>query len=145
MPSHDDVIAEARTWIGTPYHHQQCAKGHGVDCAQLIAGVGNAIGLMPMLPRELVRYARTPNPKQMRAVLEMFMDPIKPGDAIHGDVFWMCWRPNLPQHLGIYSDHHGAGMIHSHQTSGGVVETALTEGVRNMIFGWWRYKGLTHG
>ena len=31
-----DVIDEARTWLRTPWHHNQSAKGAGVDCAQLI-------------------------------------------------------------------------------------------------------------
>lgn len=145
MPSHLDVIAEARSWIGTPYHHQQCAKGHGVDCARLVEGVGVALGLMPPLARELVRYSRLPNPIQMQRVLEIYMHPISENEIVCGDVFWMCWRPGIPQHLGFLSDHHGAGIIHAHGLSGAVVETALTDHLRNSIFGWWRYKGLTGG
>lgn len=26
------VIAEALTWVGTPFHHAQAVKGRGVDC-----------------------------------------------------------------------------------------------------------------
>lgn len=33
------VIAEARTWLHTPYHHQGRVKGHGVDCLMLLAEV----------------------------------------------------------------------------------------------------------
>lgn len=142
MPSNSDVIIEARSWVGTPYHHQQCRKGHGVDCAQLVAGVGAALGLMPMLSRDLVRYARTPNPKQMQRVLEMHMVQVDAAAVEYGDVFWMCWRPGLPQHLGFFSDLHGSGMIHSHGPSGGVVETILDDSARAMIHGWWRYRGL---
>lgn len=43
------VVAEARTWIGTPYHHQQRVKGAGVDCAQFLAGVYSAVGLIPAI------------------------------------------------------------------------------------------------
>ena len=39
------IVAEAMTWIGTPYHHQACVKGAGVDCAMLIVGVARNIGL----------------------------------------------------------------------------------------------------
>jgi cell wall-associated NlpC family hydrolase len=35
-PTADDVIAAARTWVRTPYHHMARVKGHGVDCAKLI-------------------------------------------------------------------------------------------------------------
>ena len=144
MPEHSDVIAEARSWLGTPYHHQQCAKGHGVDCARLVEGVGVALGLMPHLTSELVRYSRLPNPHQMRRVLEMYMLEIPSDEAVYGDVFWMCWRPGVPQHLGFFSDHLGGGMIHAHGESGFVVETALSAHTRSQIHGWWRYKGLRH-
>jgi NlpC/P60 family putative phage cell wall peptidase len=40
------LVAEAYTWLGTPYHHQQRLKGVGVDCAQLIAGIAEGAGLM---------------------------------------------------------------------------------------------------
>lgn len=33
------VVAAARTWIGTPYHHQASLKGVGADCLGLIRGV----------------------------------------------------------------------------------------------------------
>jgi cell wall-associated NlpC family hydrolase len=33
------VVAEARTWIGTPYHHAADVKGHGVDCAMLLVRI----------------------------------------------------------------------------------------------------------
>lgn len=38
MP-HDAVVVAARTWIGTPYHHQASVKGVGADCLGLIRGV----------------------------------------------------------------------------------------------------------
>ncbi|WP_072392066.1 NlpC/P60 family protein [Hyphomicrobium sp. CS1GBMeth3] len=38
-PTRDAVIAAARGWIGTPYHHQASVKGIGADCLGLIRGV----------------------------------------------------------------------------------------------------------
>lgn len=37
--SRDAVVAAARTWIGTPYHHQASLRGVGADCLGLIRGV----------------------------------------------------------------------------------------------------------
>ncbi len=37
--SGSDVVRTARTWLGTPYHHQGRLKGVGVDCAGLLIGV----------------------------------------------------------------------------------------------------------
>ncbi len=48
------VLAEARSWIGTPYRHMGRAKGPrgGVDCAQLVWAVFHNCGLTPFLPLE---------------------------------------------------------------------------------------------
>lgn len=40
------VVAEALTWLGTPYHHRGLLKGIGVDCAQLPIGVYAGAGLI---------------------------------------------------------------------------------------------------
>jgi NlpC/P60 family putative phage cell wall peptidase len=40
------VVAEARAWLGTPYHHRALLKGVGVDCAQLPIGVFAGVGLI---------------------------------------------------------------------------------------------------
>lgn len=44
------VVAEARSWIGTPYHHAARLKGVGVDCAQIIAAVFENAGVVPPIP-----------------------------------------------------------------------------------------------
>ena len=33
------IIHLARTWLGTPYHHQASARGVGTDCIGLIRGI----------------------------------------------------------------------------------------------------------
>lgn len=33
------IVATARAWIGTPYHHQASLKGIGTDCLGLVRGV----------------------------------------------------------------------------------------------------------
>jgi NlpC/P60 family putative phage cell wall peptidase len=50
------VVAEARSWIGTPYHHAADVKGHGVDCAMLLVRVYCDLGLIePFDPRPYTR------------------------------------------------------------------------------------------
>ncbi len=39
MPTRDAVVAAARKYIGTPYHHQAALCGAGCDCLGLIRGV----------------------------------------------------------------------------------------------------------
>lgn len=41
------VIAEARTWLRTPWLHMGDVKGVGVDCLMLLARVYGAVGAVP--------------------------------------------------------------------------------------------------
>jgi NlpC/P60 family putative phage cell wall peptidase len=40
------VVAEAREWRGTPFHHGVGVKGVGVDCAQLLIAVYVGLGIV---------------------------------------------------------------------------------------------------
>jgi cell wall-associated NlpC family hydrolase len=40
------IVAEALTWLGTPYHHAANVKAAGVDCAMLLVEVFRAVGLV---------------------------------------------------------------------------------------------------
>src|SRR3954471_18800976 len=42
MPQSHLILAEARSWIGTPYRHQASLKGVGCDCLGLVRGVWRA-------------------------------------------------------------------------------------------------------
>ncbi len=44
-----DVVAEALSWLNTPFHHEAAVKGAGVDCAMLLREVYAAIGLTPRI------------------------------------------------------------------------------------------------
>lgn len=41
------VVTEAMTWMKTPWHHMARVKGGGVDCAQFLCAVFEAVGLTP--------------------------------------------------------------------------------------------------
>src|SRR5579863_5837 len=47
------VIAEARTWLKTPYHHAARLKGAGVDCAMLPAEIYHRAGVLPFIAMPL--------------------------------------------------------------------------------------------
>ncbi len=48
------IVAEAWSWIGTPYRHQASLKGVGCDCLGLIRGVWRA--LYGPEPEALIAY-----------------------------------------------------------------------------------------
>jgi cell wall-associated NlpC family hydrolase len=41
------VVAEAESWLRTPYHHMGRVKGGGTDCLMLLAEVYEAAGVLP--------------------------------------------------------------------------------------------------
>lgn len=43
MVSRADIVAETRSWIGTPYAHQASLKSIGCDCLGLVRGVWRAL------------------------------------------------------------------------------------------------------
>ena len=143
MPRRADVLAEARLWLDTPFHHQACLRGHGVDCGQLVVGVGVALGLMPQPGDEWRRYGRAPNPNQMRRQLGTFLDPLPDNHTPRpADILWVGWRPDMPMHLGFYTPLHGRGILHAFSNAGKVVETALPMDWLPLIDSWWTYRGL---
>lgn len=42
----EKIVVEAKTWLGTPYEHMGKIKHDGVDCAQLLIGIYENIGLL---------------------------------------------------------------------------------------------------
>jgi len=56
MVTREQVVAEARTWEGTPYHHCTGVKGAGVDCLYLLYRV--YVDFAQIVPQfELPQYA----------------------------------------------------------------------------------------
>ena len=131
MISREAIVAAARGFLGTPYHHQASCKGVGCDCLGLIRGVwrelygpesetmpaytrdwGNATGSETLLDvgcRHLKRLDAT--------------DAARPGDVL---VFRMR-DAGVAKHAGILVA--PAQLVHA-QEGLGVVEIALSR--------WWR-------
>ncbi len=85
----DTVIAEARAWIGTPYHHQAALKGVGCDCLGLVRGVWRAVyGADPEQPPAYSRdWAETLRRETLaeaasRHMLAVPLDAVEPGDLL---------------------------------------------------------------
>lgn len=146
MPRADDILAEAREWIKTPFRHQGALKGVGCDCVGLIKGVGQATGAINNVDNRWEKYRhyrRTPNPRQMRAGMEDFLIQITAEQAMPGDIVWMEWRENLPMHLGIIGviDDRRT-LIHAFRRVRMVTEHGLTREWVDMINSYWRYPYL---
>lgn len=87
------VVVEARSWLGTPYHHEARVKGVGVDCAQLLIGVFSAPGIELIAPLEVPRY---PPDWHLHRSTERYLAIVRdhaheiPGPPRPGDI--VLWR-----------------------------------------------------
>jgi cell wall-associated NlpC family hydrolase len=125
MISRSQVIAEAREWIGTPFHHQARIKGVGVDCVGLVLGVAWELGIAPRTLDEK-GYPRVPDGVSLMRTMRGHAAEIDRADMQPGDVIVLSFDRD-PQHLGILGDyrHGGLSIIHAAGNTGRVIETRL--------------------
>lgn len=83
------VVAEARSWIGTPYHHQASLKGVGCDCLGLVRGVWRALHgdepeVMPSYSPDWaeVRARETLAEAAGRHMVPVALSAVRPGDVL---------------------------------------------------------------
>jgi len=121
-----DVVAAARTWLGTPFHHQARLQGVGVDCVGLVIGVARTLGLVAP-DFDVAAYPRMPDGKSLMHLVQMHMRGLQVDEAMQpGDVVVVRFDRD-PQHLGILGDyrHGGLSIIHAAAEPGRVIETRL--------------------
>jgi len=98
------VVAEARAWIGTPYHHQASCRGAGADCRGLVRGVWRALyGAEPEAPPAYTPdWGEVSGQETLMAAAGRHLIPIPPDGAGPGDVLLFRMRsPGPAKHLGI--------------------------------------------
>jgi len=143
------LVEQARTWIGTPYHHAARAKGAGVDCVGLIVGAARELGVS--VPSDTTSYGRGDNLALMHAGLSEFCDCFESGlvpDRQPGDI--LIFRGgSILHHIALYCGLKDSGlkdsglkdsgdeaetMIHVYNTVGKVVEQPITPEWERLLF-----------
>lgn len=82
------VLAEAATWLGTPWHHEGDVKGAGVDCAMLLIRVFTAVGAIADFdPRPYpIDHMMHSDDERFLGWLQKHADPVTSGDPQPADV-----------------------------------------------------------
>jgi NlpC/P60 family putative phage cell wall peptidase len=124
-----DIVAMARDWIGTPYHHQGSLKGVGCDCLGLLRGLYfEQHGVLPSVPPYRPDWAESGAAQTLIDGLKNWLAPIEVSEAAAGDVLVFTLRRGaLAKHVGILST--PVHFIHAHEGAA-VAEIALTA--------WWQ-------
>ena len=112
MTTRSEIVAEARSWIDTPFHHHACNKTVGVDCIHLLFGVCTAMGLVPAGFR-MPDYTMQPD-GSLLTHMGIHMTRIEKSAMRPGDLVVLAIDAD-PQHVGIVADyrHGGLSVIHA--------------------------------
>ena len=123
------IVAEARSWIGTPYVHQASCKGAGTDCLGLLRGIWRVLyGQEPeKIPPYTFDWAEPSQDEVLwRAATRLLQS--KPSiEPLPGDVVLFRMRDgSIAKHVGIIGQAGNlASFIHAY-TGHGVVESPLS-------------------
>ena len=92
-----DIVAAARAWLGTPYHHQASERGAGADCLGLVRGVWRDLyGCDAELPPAYSRdWAEASGEETLIAAATRHLVAVDPGKRGAGDVVIFRLRANL--------------------------------------------------
>ena len=126
----DKIVALARGWIGTPYHHQGSTVGAGCDCLGLVRGVyRDLVGRDAETPPPYSRdWAEAAGVETLLAAARRHLVEIAPAAATAGDVVVFRFRRTaMAKHVGILTS--PDSMVHATE-SAPATEIALTP--------WWR-------
>ena len=111
-----DIVAEALTWVGTPWVHQASLKGVGTDCIGFVGGVALALGVPGAQEwrdtPEFHNYGRQPDPAVLLRGCDLLLDPVPKPLAQPGDILVMRFEAE-PQHFGIVTKLNPMYMVHA--------------------------------
>lgn len=130
------IMAEARSWIGTPYRHQGSAKGIGCDCLGLVRGVWREIygAEVEVPPAYSSDWAETTGEETLLNAASRHLQARPIGEVRPSDVLIFRWRPYLPaKHCGIATD--PGRMVHAYQAAGAVAEGFVASAWRQRLAG----------
>ncbi len=138
------IVKQARTWLGTKYHHQgrlkkSASNAGGVDCIGLVIGVADELAICDakgnlLSKYDLTDYSMQPEGEKLAYSIGTHLSPVEPNKMCLGDILlFKFWKE--PQHVGILSRYPtgGLGLIHCNSSSGSVVEQPLSDIWRRMI------------
>jgi len=141
--SREDIVAMARSWVGTPYHHQAAARGIGCDCLGLVRGLYREIAGDE--PADIPPYSRDwAEARRRETLLEgaaRYLAPVTGLDeAASGDVLVFRLRGSaMAKHAGILTSENT--MVHAQEKTG-CVEIHLSSWWCRRIAAVYRFPGI---
>lgn len=123
----DKIIEIARSWLNTPWHHNQKQKGLGVDCVNFLASVAIESGYeIAPIPK---KYGRIASSNEIESYLDLHFIRNIDKKILNKTNVLLFKYSGYNTHVGIATSHNT--MIHASLPHGKVIEHPI-DGV------WWR-------
>ncbi|WP_425039187.1 NlpC/P60 family protein [Primorskyibacter sp. S187A] len=123
-----DVVTLARSWVGTPYVHQQAEKGAGCDCLGLLRGVWRELGGKEpaYVPPYTMDWSEASQIELLWLAANHYLRPAE-GPERRGDVLLFRMADGaVAKHLGILTETADAARFVHAYSGHGVVENSLS-------------------
>ena len=133
------VVEEAKSWLGTPFHHHAMVKGAGVDCAHFLIGVFSNAKMAPVVQTEDYppdwHFHR--DEERLLGYVKRYADQVE--ESRPGDIalfkFGRC-----VSHAAIVLG--WPVVIHSYYGQGVVITDATGNELGGRLHSFWRVKGI---
>lgn len=142
MSKGNKIASAARSWIGTPYHHQASVKGVGCDCLGLVRGVyREVVGPEPeAMPNYSPGWDEVARDEVMLATFRKYLrarqiDCRGPGLVL----LFRMRRRAVAKHCGIMTSK--THFVHSH-SGRETLEIELNEWWSSRLIGVFTFKGV---
>ncbi|MDB2414178.1 C40 family peptidase [Rickettsiales bacterium] len=147
----EQIVAQARTWLGTHYHHQGRLKKStrgpgGVDCIGLIMGLIDELGIQDGEGNSLVaadetNYSMYPEQGRLVKSIQQHLREVPIEKMAVGDILLFKTFKD-PQHVGLLTQYPGGGpgLIHCNSSAGMVVEQPFSMAWVKMLTHAYRFK-----
>lgn len=140
------LLAEAESWVGTPFHHMADVKGQGVDCGMLVLRVFQAVGLLPPAvdPRPYpVAWCLHRAEDRFTPILRAHCVLIDAATPAPGDV--ACFRVGRAVYGHIAIALRWPLILHAAPTSSVLVGRATHGELAGRFVGAWRHRAFVEG
>jgi len=134
----EDIVTEARRWIGARWRHQGRGPA-GVDCIGLLIVVADGLRVPH---HDVTAYDRRATGTRLLEEFARALDPVALSEARPGDILVFA-ETTYPCHAGFLTARHGTlHLLHAHALRRCVLEEPLTEPWLSRRRAAWRIPGV---
>ena len=138
MATLDEIVRQARSYVGTPYLHQGRTR-HGLDCAGLLVVVAHDLGLYPGVDHRSYGLLNDGS-----VVMDMAREHFVPQREATPGLIGIFRSGGASRHYGIFGDHPAGGLslIHAFSKIRRVAEMRFDGFWEKRLVAVFSYKGV---